>query len=40
MPPDDLIRVSHLPDAPRKAIAFTDGRTREDLDTDEMLRSR
>lgn len=38
MRPDDEVRVNHLLDAARKAIAYTDGRTREDLDTDQMLR--
>ncbi len=37
-PPDDLIRLRHLRDAADKAITFTEGRDRTDLDTDEMLR--
>ena len=37
-PPEDLIRLQHLRDAADKAIAFTEGRDRADLDTDEMLR--
>lgn len=37
-PPDDLIRLQHLRDAADKAIAFSEGRDRAALDTDEMLR--
>ena len=37
-PPEDLIRLQHLRDAADKAIAFSQGRDRSDLDTDEMLR--
>ena len=33
----DEVRVRHMLDAARKAIAFTQGRERSDLDTDEML---
>ena len=35
-PPDD-VRLGHLRDAAEKAIAFTQGRTRQDLDMDEVL---
>jgi uncharacterized protein with HEPN domain len=38
MRPDDRTRIAHLIDAASKAIAFADGRTRADLDDDEMLR--
>ena len=34
---DDLTRLRHMQDAAREALAFTDGNTREDLDTDRML---
>lgn len=33
----DLIRLRHILDAARKATRFAEGRSREDLDTDEML---
>ncbi len=33
----DEIRLRHMLDAAQKAIAFTQGRERADLDTDEML---
>jgi uncharacterized protein with HEPN domain len=37
MPDDgDSIRLRHMLDAARKAIEFSEGRTREDLDRDEM----
>jgi uncharacterized protein with HEPN domain len=36
-PPDDA-RLRHLREAAEKAIAFSHGRTRQDLDTDELLR--
>jgi uncharacterized protein with HEPN domain len=35
--PDDLIRLCHLADAAAKAIEFCQGRTRVDLDGDEVL---
>lgn len=38
MPPEDEIRVRHLLDAARKAIAYTDGRNREDLESDDSRR--
>ena len=36
-PPDDLVRLRHLRDAAEKAIAYTEGRTRRDLEDDELL---
>ncbi len=38
MSPEDEIRISHLLEAARKAIAYTAERTREDLEVDELLR--
>jgi uncharacterized protein with HEPN domain len=37
MKPDDRVRLRHIADALSAAIRFTEGRTREDLDNDEML---
>lgn len=37
MPPDDDVRLRHLIDAAETAIRFVRGRTRADLDNDEML---
>ena len=37
MPERDEVRLRHMLDASRKAVEFTDDRTRTDLDTDEML---
>ena len=37
MPKPDIVRVRHALDATRKALAFVENRTREDLDEDEML---
>jgi len=34
---DDQIRLQHMLDAAHEAIAFTQGRVREDLDADRML---
>ena len=34
---DDKVRLRHMLDYSRKATAMIQGRTREDLDTDEML---
>jgi len=34
---DDEIRVRHMLDATNEALAFAEGRTREDLDRDRML---
>ncbi len=33
----DTIRLRHMRDSAKKAIAFTAGKAREDLDKDEML---
>ena len=38
MPPDDAIRLRHLIEAAETAQRFTAGRSRRDLDDDEMLR--
>ena len=35
--PEDLVRLRHMLDAARKAVDFSRGRTRDDLDSDEML---
>lgn len=37
-PLDDRVRLRHMLDAAREAVGFAHGRTREDLDTDRMLR--
>ena len=37
MPKSDLVRLRHMLDAARKAVAFSQGRSRKDLDTDSML---
>lgn len=37
MRPDDLVRLKHMHDATASALRFVDGRTRQDLDSDEML---
>ena len=34
---DDKVRLRHMLDYSRKAVAMIEGRAREDLDTDEML---
>ncbi len=34
---DDQVRLQHMLDAAREAIAFTNNRTRESLDVDRML---
>jgi uncharacterized protein with HEPN domain len=34
---DDRVRLQHIADALRAAIRFTEGRSREDLDGDQML---
>lgn len=36
-PPDD-VRMRHLVEAARKAVGYAAGRSREDLDSDELLR--
>lgn len=38
MPPEDQIRVSHLVEAASKAVSYSAGRCRADLDDDELLR--
>jgi uncharacterized protein with HEPN domain len=37
MLPDDLIRVTHMLQAGRKALSFVVGKERSDLDNDDML---
>jgi uncharacterized protein with HEPN domain len=37
MSKDDEIRLRHMLDAARKAVSFVKGRSRRDLDSDEML---
>ncbi len=37
MKPDDRVRLRHIVDALSAAMRFAEGRTREDLDRDEML---
>ena len=37
-PPEDLVRLQHLRDAAEKATQFSSGKTRGDLDDDELLR--
>jgi hypothetical protein len=34
----DEVRIHHMVDAAEKAVAFANGRTREEPDTDEMIR--
>lgn len=36
--PEDLVRLRHLRDAAAKAVEFTAGKSRRDLDDDELLR--
>ncbi|HSO83753.1 DUF86 domain-containing protein [Thiocapsa sp.] len=38
MRPEDRIRIEHMLDASQSVARFIAGRTREDLDSDEMLR--
>lgn len=38
MPPPDEIRIRHLVEAAQKAIAFSENRSREELQEDELLR--
>ncbi len=38
MPPDDDVRLRHLFESAETAIRFVEGRSRADLDHDEMLR--
>ncbi len=35
--PEDLVRLRHMLDAAKKAVEFSQGRNRNDLDSDEML---
>jgi uncharacterized protein with HEPN domain len=37
MRPDDRVRLRHIADALRAATRFVEGRSREDLDKDDML---
>ena len=37
MLPDDRVRLQHMLDAVRSAISYTKGRSRADLDQDELL---
>ncbi len=37
MPTNDLVRIRHILDAARQAMAFLRGRSRPDLDQDAML---
>jgi uncharacterized protein with HEPN domain len=37
-PPEDLVRIRHLQEAAQKAIGFSQGKTRQSLDEDELLR--
>jgi uncharacterized protein with HEPN domain len=37
-PPDDLVRLRHLRHAAEKALHFADGKGRQDLADDELLR--
>lgn len=37
MPVSDAVRVRHILDAAREALAFVEGRSRADLDADHML---
>jgi uncharacterized protein with HEPN domain len=36
-PKTDQVRIQHMLDAAQKALAFTQGKTRQDFDQDEML---
>lgn len=37
MPKDDLVRLRHMLEASREAVAFARGRSRSDIDQDRML---
>ena len=37
MSPDDSVRLRHMIDAIEAAMEFAEGRSRQDLDSDEML---
>ncbi|MDP3880195.1 MAG: DUF86 domain-containing protein [Dehalococcoidales bacterium] len=36
-PPDDATRLHHILDSALKAVRFTSGKSRDDLDSDELL---
>jgi uncharacterized protein with HEPN domain len=38
MRPDDKVRLRHLREAATKAVGYSEGRNRRDLDEDELLR--
>jgi hypothetical protein len=38
MQPEDKVRISHLVEAADKAVSYSAGRCRADLDGDELLR--
>ena len=38
MQPEDRVRLAHLHDAASKAVAYSHGKARSDLDDDELLR--
>ena len=38
MPPEDEVRLRHLVESANTALRFVQGRSRSDLDSDEMLR--
>jgi uncharacterized protein with HEPN domain len=38
MRPDDQIRLRHLREAATKAVGYSEGKQRRDLDDDELLR--
>lgn len=38
MTPPDEVRVRHMREAAEKAVAFSQGRSRQDLEADELLR--
>ncbi|MBI3761744.1 MAG: DUF86 domain-containing protein [Chloroflexi bacterium] len=37
MPKSDTVRIRHMLDAAKEAVAFTEGKTRGDLDSDRKL---
>lgn len=37
-PPEDQVRLKHLREAAEKAVRYTAGKSRRDLDDDELLR--
>ena len=38
MQPEDLVRLQHLTEAATKAVSYSNGKHRTDLDSDELLR--